>query len=61
LIELANSTHASVAGWPWPFPGDGLPAVDKEQERRKRMQILAKKVVDFETALVRAGADPYVL
>lgn len=35
--------------------------MDKEQERRKRMAVLARKVVEFETSLIRAGNDPYVL
>ncbi|KAL1411044.1 hypothetical protein Q8F55_001991 [Vanrija albida] len=48
-------------GWPWPWPGDDDKGGDDDEPDEtfeERIDRLAGLVVDFETKLVKAGADP---
>ncbi|KAK4687038.1 hypothetical protein P7C73_g3073, partial [Tremellales sp. Uapishka_1] len=61
LTELVQEN-----GWPWPWPGDddGGKKPDEptgSESLEKRMEKLAAKVVKFERALMKAGADPEYL
>ena len=63
LVErdlIGTVGRVAEQGWPWPWPGDDKPQPPKPapEPLPKRMERLAKAVVEFERDLVRAGADP---